>query len=91
MPEAQEHFLTPSARRDTHPFGGLGLKETRDLEESFIAAGGLRERLIRRLTNAHNNLDAAREDLVAYYDDEDVQRLLSRCKQALQRLVEVDE
>lgn len=67
------------------------LKETRDLEESFIAAGGLRERLIRRLTNAHNNLDAAREDLVAYYDDEDVQRLLSRCKQALQRLVEVDE
>ena len=23
---AQEHFLTPSARRDTHLFGGLGLK-----------------------------------------------------------------
>ena len=26
IPEAQEHFLTPLARRDTHPFGGLGLK-----------------------------------------------------------------
>ena len=26
IPEAQEHFLTPSARRDTHPFGGLGLR-----------------------------------------------------------------
>ena len=25
IPEAQEHFLTPSARRDTHLFGGLGL------------------------------------------------------------------
>ena len=26
IPEAQEHFLTPLARRDTHPFGGLGLR-----------------------------------------------------------------
>ena len=25
IPDAQEHFLTPSARRDTHLFGGLGL------------------------------------------------------------------
>ena len=25
IPEAQEHFLTPSAHRDTHIFGGLGL------------------------------------------------------------------
>ena len=24
IPEAQEHFLTPFARRDTHPLGGLG-------------------------------------------------------------------
>ena len=29
MPEAQEHFLTPSARRDTHPFGGLGVRHGR--------------------------------------------------------------
>ena len=27
IPEAQEHFLTPLARRDTHPFGGLGIRE----------------------------------------------------------------
>ena len=26
IPEAQEHFLTPSAHRDTHIFGGLGLR-----------------------------------------------------------------
>ena len=28
IPEAKEHFLTPSAPRDTHLFGGLGLKNT---------------------------------------------------------------
>ena len=26
----KEHLLTPSARRDTHPFGGLGLKTRGD-------------------------------------------------------------
>ena len=26
IPEAQEHFLTPSAHRDTHPFGGSGVR-----------------------------------------------------------------
>ena len=25
IPDAQEHFLTPSPRRNTHLFGGLGL------------------------------------------------------------------
>ena len=29
IPEAQEHFLTPSARRDTHLFGGLGVSHRR--------------------------------------------------------------
>ena len=33
IPEAQEHFLTPSARRDTHPFGGLGLKHIYTLQD----------------------------------------------------------
>ena len=26
IPEAKEHFPTPSASPDTHPFGGLGLR-----------------------------------------------------------------
>ena len=30
IPDAQEHFLTPSARRHTHLFGGLGLKSAID-------------------------------------------------------------
>ena len=41
IPEAQEHFLIPSARRDTHPFGGLGL--SRDLPvvtQEATALGG---------------------------------------------------
>ena len=29
IPEAQEHFLNPSAHRDTHIFGGLGFKEAK--------------------------------------------------------------
>ena len=37
IPEAQEHFLTPSARRDTHPFGGLGF---RDADLIIEAASG---------------------------------------------------
>ena len=27
IPDAQEHFLTPSAHRDTHLFGGLEVRE----------------------------------------------------------------
>ena len=66
------------------------LKETRNLESSFIAAGGLRDRLLRRLTHAHNDLEAAREDVGAYYDDQEVQELLLGCQKSLQRLVELD-
>ena len=35
IPDAQEHFLTPSAHRDTHLFGGLGLKHV--LRRDWIA------------------------------------------------------
>ena len=66
------------------------LRETRDLDASYIATGGLRDRLLRRLENAHNNLEAAQEDLDDYRDDEEVQTVLSRCQESLQRLVEID-
>ncbi len=66
------------------------LQETRDLESSFIAAGGLRDRLLRRLTNAHNNLEAAQDDVLAYYEDEEVQELLSMCQESLDQLVNLD-
>ncbi len=40
IPEAQEHFLTPSARRDTYPFGGLGLKRGRRCQLGSVLAAG---------------------------------------------------
>ena len=67
------------------------LKETRDLETAFLASGGLRERLLRRLLNANNNLEAAREDIVAFFSDAEVQQLLDNCQTSLKRLVELDE
>lgn len=66
------------------------LKATRDLEAAFVAAGGLRERLLRRLNNALNNLIAAREDMPAYANDNEVQELLAQCRDALQQLSEPD-
>ena len=65
------------------------LRETRDLESSFIAAGGPRDRLLRRLTNAHNNLEAAHDDYAAHCEDDEVKILLSRCQQSIQRLAEI--
>ena len=40
IPAAQEHFLAPSARCDTHLFGGLGLKH------SIKASGGIIQAII---------------------------------------------
>ena len=37
--EAQEHFLTPSPRRDDHPFGGLGLRAWRRFGKCNHPAG----------------------------------------------------
>ena len=67
------------------------LRETRDLEAAFIAAGGLRDRLLKRLTNALNNLVAAKIDMPAYMNDEEIQTLLTQCKEALQQLTELNE
>ncbi len=39
IPDAQEHFLTPSAHRDTHLFGGLGLTNAPHYERARIAPG----------------------------------------------------
>jgi hypothetical protein len=66
------------------------LRSTRDLEAAYIAAGGLRDRLLRRLNMACTNLEAASEDMPAYGDDEEVQQLLARCREALQGLSEPD-
>lgn len=65
------------------------LREARNLGEAFIAAGGLKERLLRRLNVASSHLEAAECDLHEYYDDEKVVTLLERCKKALDRLLSI--
>ena len=37
IPETQEHFLTPSARRDTHLFGGLRVIGESSVNNAVIA------------------------------------------------------
>jgi len=64
------------------------LRETRNLDAAFITAGGLRDRLLRRLTNAFTNLAAARFDMPAYANDDEAQLLLAQCKEALEQLME---
>ena len=36
--EAQEHFLTPSPRRDDHPIGGLGLRLVEENAQDLITS-----------------------------------------------------
>jgi len=72
-------------------YGLQVLRETRDLEAAFIAAGGLRDRLVKRLTNALNNLLAAQMDMPAYANDEEVTSLLTKCGEALKKLAEFNE
>ena len=40
IPEAPTHFLTPSARRDKHLFGGLGLKSREEPHRMMADATG---------------------------------------------------
>lgn len=62
------------------------LRETRDLFEAEIAAGGLRNRLLRRLGHAKSSLRAAQSDIGAYGGEEDVRNLLQDCEVELRQL-----
>ena len=62
------------------------LRSTRDLDQAVIASGGLRDRLVRRLTNALNALKAATEDFPNYREDPEVTELLGLCYEALEGL-----
>jgi len=67
--------------------GRAVLRETRNLEEAYIAAGGLRERLLRRLNRAAGYLEAAEYDIHEYSQDPEVLAVLKRCKNAVDNLV----
>ncbi len=68
--------------------GTTVLRETGDREEAFIAAGGLRDRLMKRLGNARGNLEKANTDIENHQGDEEVCAELAGCRQALDLLLE---
>jgi hypothetical protein len=60
------------------------LKRTRDLEEAYISAGGLRGRILEHLGRARNELQRAREDYPMHAGDREIEDLLEGCRDALQ-------
>jgi hypothetical protein len=65
------------------------LRETRNLAEAEIAAGGLLNRLLRRLGNARSSMRAAQTDITTYGQEQEVQELLQSCADELDRLREL--
>lgn len=64
------------------------LRETRDLELAHETAGGKRERLLRRLSNARGSLRGAREDIDEWAEDEEVIALVDECEDEIKALRE---
>jgi hypothetical protein len=71
------------------PDGLKVLKETGDLEQAYIAAGGLRDRLVKRLSRAEAEMVEAQIDVPAYKEDEEVVSLFEKCQDALKALKEL--
>ena len=83
--------ITDLGRVVSSPDGLRVLKQTRDLEAALIAAGGLLDRLLRRLQNANSHLEAAREDITSYHTEEEVRELLAKCQESLNHLTDLDD
>jgi len=62
------------------------LRSSRNLDAAYIAAGGLRNRMMRRLSQALGNLRAAAEDIDAYRDDEQVKEQVAQIREAVEAL-----
>jgi hypothetical protein len=78
--------LTKLGKVISSPDGLKVLRKERNLEEAHIASGGLRDRLIGRLSNSARNLRAAKDDMPKYKKDADVKSLLGECREALEDL-----
>jgi hypothetical protein len=66
--------------------GLKSLRRDRNLEEAHVASGGLRDRLVTRLSTAGRNLRAAKDDLPKYKKDEEVIDLVQESREALDEL-----
>jgi hypothetical protein len=63
------------------------LRRTGDLNEAEFAAGGKRDRLVKRLSAAQASLEKASDDIKAYHKDPEIVDLLEGCKTALKNLL----
>jgi hypothetical protein len=68
------------------PEGLKVLRKERNLEEAHIASGGLRDRLVGRLSDSARNLRAAKDDMPKYKKDAEVKQLLAECREAIEDL-----
>ena len=71
IPDAQEHFLTPSAHRDTHLFGGLGVRNDEPIEAALLHQSAFfvlrRDDLSHPQRSEHGVLDAVLRHGVVWY------------------------
>ena len=65
------------------------LEATGEFSEAVRAAGGYLARLTQSLIQALNALEAARQDMAEYADDEEVRQLLEDCRAALESLEDI--
>lgn len=65
------------------PEGLKVLRAERNLEEAHVASGGLRDRLVNRLSSAARNLRAAKNEISKYRSDNEVKDLIVECRSAL--------
>ena len=88
----REHIGAPSpsdVKKEKTIIRKKKANELQELLEAFIAAGGLRERLLKRLNTASSHLEAAEYDLHLYPKDDEVLTLLKRCESAINNLLSI--
>jgi hypothetical protein len=66
--------------------GLKALRAGQNLEEAHVASGGLRDRVIDRLSNAARALRAVKPDIAKYRKDQDVKNLIEECDEALEEV-----
>jgi hypothetical protein len=62
------------------------LRETKNMEEALVSSGGMKSRVLKRLTVAVNALEKAENDLGAVAGDADVQDALDCCAEVIERM-----
>ncbi len=76
---SESRDITKLGKAVDSPDGLLLLRETGDLEEAFIAAGGMRDALLQRLNRVITNLEAALHEVHEYTEDEEVITISEKC------------